>query len=388
MKKIKNILFIIIAAGLFFSSVGIISAQTQNCKKEGETFTENTGLRCCEGLDQKLIGSKTTMIGGEPSTTNEFQCIMTAVPKDQPAPVQAAPIKIPEFNVQIPGLTDLGAPQEVTENGQKYLVIPWLATYIAGVYKYALSIVTIFAVLMIMVGGIIWLTGGGSADKVSRAKDYIQGALIGLMIALFSYLILYTINPGLVKYESLKIKYVEHVETENEEASTSNTVCHNQLNPKVYNAQDICESTEVCDGSNPCAKEKKAEEWCCVCTDCQTIPNKFPRKEGAKDLLSKVTISALDKLLECTGSGNWVITEAYPPNVRHLDKDHYNGRAVDIGLRVNGNPVPMLKQMSDEQKTLYDKVLNCLKPSGFNTVADEYITSYETTTGGHFHIEP
>ncbi len=64
---------------------------------------------------------------------------------------------------------------------------------------------------MIIVGGLLWLTAGGAADRVSTAKSFIESSLVGLVIALTSFLILYAINPNLVGFEGLKVKYIERV---------------------------------------------------------------------------------------------------------------------------------------------------------------------------------
>jgi len=79
--------------------------------------------------------------------------------------------------------------------------------YIAALYKFFVGIAGIVAVVMISLGGFIWLFSGGSPDKISKAKELILGAIFGLLLALGSYLILYTINPQLVDF-SLAIKQV------------------------------------------------------------------------------------------------------------------------------------------------------------------------------------
>lgn len=46
----------------------------------------------------------------------------------------------------------------------------------------------IFLVLMIA-GGLMWMTAGGSEEKVSKAKNIIKGAVIGLIIIFSSFYI-------------------------------------------------------------------------------------------------------------------------------------------------------------------------------------------------------
>ncbi|MBU1165295.1 pilin [Patescibacteria group bacterium] len=74
-----------------------------------------------------------------------------------------------------------------------------LPNYIASLYKFLISFAAVLAVVMIMVGGVQWMMAGGSPERVSNAKTYITSALIGLILALSSFLLLQTINPRLTE---------------------------------------------------------------------------------------------------------------------------------------------------------------------------------------------
>lgn len=80
-----------------------------------------------------------------------------------------------------------------------------LSEYIKAIYTYAISIVGIVATIMLMFGGFVWLTAGGSGDKVGKARDIIFGSLTGLVLALTSYTLLNMINPDLVNFKVLNI---------------------------------------------------------------------------------------------------------------------------------------------------------------------------------------
>ena len=77
--------------------------------------------------------------------------------------------------------------------------IGWIGQYIGVVYQYGVGLAAVLATVMIMAGGFLWLTSGGSPDRVGKAKEFIAGSLTGLLLALFSFMILYTVNPELVK---------------------------------------------------------------------------------------------------------------------------------------------------------------------------------------------
>lgn len=70
--------------------------------------------------------------------------------------------------------------------------------YIQTVYKYTLSVVGILAAVLIVISGIQWTSSAGNPEAISSAKKRIVGALVGLVIAYSSYIILNTINPALV----------------------------------------------------------------------------------------------------------------------------------------------------------------------------------------------
>lgn len=74
-----------------------------------------------------------------------------------------------------------------------------LPGYVSAIYKIALIVVTLSAVLMLSVGGFMYLTSAGNTSSISSAKTVITDALIGLVIALSAWLVLFIINPDLVK---------------------------------------------------------------------------------------------------------------------------------------------------------------------------------------------
>lgn len=73
--------------------------------------------------------------------------------------------------------------------------------FIIALYKFGIWTVGIAALLMITIGGFMYLTSAGNTSKMDSAKGVITDALIGLIIALAAYLILYIINPDLVKVQ-------------------------------------------------------------------------------------------------------------------------------------------------------------------------------------------
>jgi hypothetical protein len=98
-----------------------------------------------------------------------------------------------------------------------------IGTYITEVYKYAVSVVGILASIVIMWGGVRWLTAGGDSAAVDDAKKWIEGALSGLVLVMTSYMILYFVNPDLIKFKSIKIDPINGNEAKNNDDWNTNT---------------------------------------------------------------------------------------------------------------------------------------------------------------------
>lgn len=72
-------------------------------------------------------------------------------------------------------------------------------TFISNLYKFGIWTVGICALIMIAIGGYMYAASGGNNASMEKAKGFITDAIVGLILALLAYLILYIINPELVK---------------------------------------------------------------------------------------------------------------------------------------------------------------------------------------------
>lgn len=86
-----------------------------------------------------------------------------------------------------------------------------MGEYMSALYKFSVGIAGILAVVMIAYGGIVWTFSGGDSGKIGKAKEIIVGAVIGLALALGSYLILSTINPKLVILHTDKLTPIHQI---------------------------------------------------------------------------------------------------------------------------------------------------------------------------------
>ncbi len=80
------------------------------------------------------------------------------------------------------------------------------SSYVQAIYKFGIWAVGISAMLMVSIGGFMYLTSAGNTSKTGKAKEIISDAIIGVILALVSWLLLYTINPRLVNINASILK--------------------------------------------------------------------------------------------------------------------------------------------------------------------------------------
>ncbi len=74
--------------------------------------------------------------------------------------------------------------------------------YVLAIYDFGLWTVGISAVLMISFGAFMYITSAGNSSTTGKAKGIISDAIAGVILALASYVLIYTINPTLLNINS------------------------------------------------------------------------------------------------------------------------------------------------------------------------------------------
>ena len=74
-----------------------------------------------------------------------------------------------------------------------------LGDFLNKVFGFGIAVAVALSIVVIMIGGIQYMTTD-SWNKKEEGKERIKNALYGLVLALASWLILYTINPCLVTF--------------------------------------------------------------------------------------------------------------------------------------------------------------------------------------------
>lgn len=58
---------------------------------------------------------------------------------------------------------------------------------VIGIIQWILGVLALIAVIMILVGGFMWMTAGGAEDKLKKAQMLLRNAIIGLVIILAAW---------------------------------------------------------------------------------------------------------------------------------------------------------------------------------------------------------
>lgn len=145
--------------------------------------------------------------GGQTISINTFS-LKEDVPAEEKLPFQAI---APKPEVDIPTLKPFTT-TTIKPDSEGYIYIPFLGQYIAAIFRWSLLIAGIIASVLIMFGGFVYMTSGGNAQRAKEGKERAAQALLGLILLLASYSILYIFNPDLVSFKSLKIQVIERID--------------------------------------------------------------------------------------------------------------------------------------------------------------------------------
>lgn len=235
-----------------------------------------------------------------------------------------------------------------------------LKDYVPALFKLAIGLSAVAAVVMIVIGGFQYMTSDALKGKES-GRERVKNAVIGLVLVITAYLILWTINPKLLE---LNLS-IDPVSTVGGQTGTDGT---GPANPSSFG-----------------------------CTDCTTVGSSIPVKNGVGSQLSSSIMNSvvgLDNGLDSQHVG-WRITEGYPPTYTHLDSCHNNGTCFDAGLSnptvenikrfietARNNGLSPTYEVTDESQVA--PLTQALSEMGLSNPPIEYNSR---ATGPHFHVE-
>ncbi|QQS60162.1 N-acetylmuramoyl-L-alanine amidase [Candidatus Falkowbacteria bacterium] len=225
-KKIFNITslaLIIFSVWLIphISHAQLICCETHTIPDNGRSHKSKTTKEQCEGYINQTRGI---------NILPENECEVTEEPKKE---IISESLKSPALAVRIPGLIFRNNPctEESCPNN-------WLADYIASVYEYSIIVIAILAVISLMLGGVIWLISAGNRERIDIAKKRILHGILGVMLVLASYLILNSINPNLISFKPIDLKYIKNKSLEMPEMTKEEEEVFDQMVEDQENSQN------------------------------------------------------------------------------------------------------------------------------------------------------
>jgi len=183
-----------------------------------------------------------------------------------------------------------------------------LANYMIALNRFMFRLAIALAVLMIMIGGFQWMMAIGNASKISNAKETIQQAIIGLIIALTAVLLFEQIDDSFTQYSSLAIGTDPNPPLECNKITDPDECkfpqCSWRCNDGTLKSLNIviedgerkpsCKdhntggSTEFCEYANKAACRTPHRPYCCIpntierCSSYESLYPKYP--EGSVEL--------------------------------------------------------------------------------------------------------
>lgn len=178
------------------------------CYPEGKL--QKTDILCQEDANCTQ-GDKKGVCTGSTFNGVPYRCKYATI---DPAPTNLfGDLKIakPLIEINIPRLNFSDVKSQVDSEGN--LSLPWLSEYIAAIYRFAIVIASFFAAAMMILQGFNVVTSGGGEQKTAAYKRMAQ-IMVGITIVWGSYIILYYINPDLVKFRVLSTKFIPRTDVE------------------------------------------------------------------------------------------------------------------------------------------------------------------------------
>ena len=153
---------------------------------------------------------------------------------------------VPEL--PLPGLFDKAQPADTS----------LLGNYIRAMYVYFIWVVGIVATFMVIYAAVRWVAAAGNAGVIKDARDMINNAIIGVVIALTSVVLLNIINPRLT---SLTMPSIRNVTIESSCAYSNST----------YTDFYVCSagSHTACGDNNTVTDPNNGSELVCWGTECK-----------------------------------------------------------------------------------------------------------------------
>lgn len=128
------------------------------------------------------------------------------------------------------------------------------SAYLSALFRFAIVIASILAVIVIIIAGLKYIGAAGNTAVVNDAKDQIYWAVLGLILALSSWLILSIINPKLLVLK-LGVTSTKLIQAPNAESLFSGAYCGQ------FTENSACTADASCTWNNNSCEQKACDEY-------------------------------------------------------------------------------------------------------------------------------
>lgn len=266
-----------------------------------------------------------------------------------------------------------------------------LQKYLPGVFKLAIGLSAVFAVLMIVLGGLQYMSTDAVQGK-SEGKERIKNAIYGLVLVIGAWLILNTINPGLLNFNL----NIEKIQTSAPAGGTLAPVT--STDTVVTRTRATCPNCEInLSATYRISDANLARINCPTCARMdQSIPIRSDNTNTNVEPGLNNSLLALNNGLREQGV-NWGVTEAFPPTVNHVSGCHYSGTCIDAGLTnptatnvkrfidtANNNGLRAQYEVRTEAER--QTMLSGLRSAGMTGNLDSHVIVVGTINNAHFSV--
>ncbi|MCX6751263.1 MAG: hypothetical protein NT161_00635 [Candidatus Nomurabacteria bacterium] len=191
--------------------------------------------------------------------------------------------------------------------------------YLNIIIKIIIGFAAVLAMVMIVVGGIEYMTSEVISGK-EAGKETITHAILGLLLALGAFLILNTINPQLLSACLDKLPQATITITTEDISGEATTFDGKTTAKYIYST--------TYSPNNSCPGQTGNASATCIDLKTTVLP-KIVYASLEKDTLNKMI--SFNNNMNSNGI-KWYITEGYPPTIQHASKCHTNGTCLDLNI--------------------------------------------------------
>lgn len=119
----------------------------------------------------------------------------------------SSPLSVFAFSNNAPATIELNVPIP-TGGGASLYSAAGIGPYFQIFFAFTFGVLFTVAIVSIIWSGIRWITSAGDASVIKEQKNNIINGILGFTVALFSYYILYIINPDLTTFKGLNVNPV------------------------------------------------------------------------------------------------------------------------------------------------------------------------------------